>query len=57
MSKGVFGSLRTETQTKVTTVGTLSGFQEFFLQYIIKDRPKRFLGNVSMVLHAYVSEQ
>ena len=24
---------------KVTTVGTLSGFQEFFLQPIIKDRP------------------
>ena len=25
--------------TKVTTVGTLSGFQEFFLQPFIKDRP------------------
>ena len=25
---------------KVTTEGTLSGFQEFFLQPIIKDRPK-----------------
>ena len=30
----------TQTHTKVTTVGTLSGFQEFFLQPIIKDRPK-----------------
>ena len=28
-----------QTHTKVTTVGTLSGFQEFFLQPIIKDRP------------------
>ena len=39
-----------QTHTKVTTEGTLSGFQEFFLQPIIKDRPKmpffliRFLG-------------
>ena len=33
--------LRTDTQThmKVTTEGTLSGFQEFFLQPVIKDRP------------------
>ena len=29
-----------QTHTKVTTEGTLSGFQEFFLQPIIKDRPK-----------------
>ena len=29
----------TQRDTKVTTVGTLSGFQEFFLQPIIKDRP------------------
>ena len=28
-----------QTHTKVTTVGTLSGFQEFLLQPIIKDRP------------------
>merc|ERR1712102_49226 len=28
------------THTKVKTEGTLSGFQEFFLQPIIKDRPK-----------------
>merc|ERR1711923_411027 len=28
-----------QTHTKVTTEGTLSGFQEFFLQPIIKDRP------------------
>ena len=39
--KSVPCSLRTDrqTHTKVTTVGTLSGFQEFFLQPIIKDRP------------------
>ena len=29
------------TDTKVTTVGTLSGFQEVFLQPIIKDRPNK----------------
>ena len=28
-----------QTDTKVTTVGTLLGFQKFFLQPIIKDRP------------------
>ena len=28
-----------QTHTKVTNVGTLSGFQEFFLQPIIQDRP------------------
>ena len=32
-----------QTHTKVTTEGTLSGFQEFFLQPIIKDRPKNKL--------------
>ena len=31
-----------QTDTKVATVGTLSGFQEFFLQPIIKDRPNNF---------------
>ena len=38
----MISSLRTETQrhSKVTTVGIFSGFQEFFLQPIIKDRPK-----------------
>ena len=30
----------TQTDTKVTTVGILSVFQEFFIQPIIKDRPK-----------------
>ena len=31
----------TDTQThRMTTVGTLSGFQDFILQPIIKDRPK-----------------
>ena len=33
----------THTHTKVTTVGTLSGFQDFFLQPIIKDRPKNWI--------------
>ena len=30
-----------QTHTKVTTEGTLSGFQEFFLHPIIKDRPNK----------------
>ena len=30
-----------QTHTKVTTEGTLSVFQEFFLQPIIKDRPNK----------------
>ena len=30
---------RPQTHTKVTTEDTLSGFQDFFLQPIIKDRP------------------
>ena len=35
----------THTQTdRVTTVGTLSGFQDFFLQPIIKDRPNNTIG-------------
>ena len=29
------------THTKVKTEGTLSGFQDFFLQPIIKDRPNK----------------
>ena len=33
---------RLQTHTKVTTEGTLSGFKEFFLQPIIKDRPNYF---------------
>ena len=32
---------QTHTRTKVITEGTLSGFQDFFLQPIIKDRPKK----------------
>ena len=32
-----------QTLTEVSTVGTLSGFQEFFLQPIIKDRPNMIL--------------
>ena len=34
-----------QTHTKVTTEGTLSGFQEFSLQPIIKDRPNKKLLN------------
>ena len=43
MSKDVLCSPITDgqTDTKLTTVGTLSGFQECFLQSIIKDRPKK----------------
>ena len=32
---------QTDTHTKVTIVGTLSGFQEFFFQPFIKDRTNR----------------
>ena len=32
-----------QTHTKVTTEGALSGFQEFFLQPIIKDRPNIYI--------------
>ena len=41
MSQGSLNPDRqTDTQTdRVTTEGTLSGFQDFFLQPIIKDRP------------------
>ena len=40
---------RTDRQmhTKVTTVGTLSGFQEFFLPSIIKEWPKNFMTKVN----------
>ena len=34
---------RGQTDTKVTTEGTLSGFQEFFLQHIFKDRSNNFM--------------
>ena len=39
-----------QTHTKVTTVGTLSGVQEFFLQPIIKDRPNTLVDYVNCVL-------
>ena len=39
MSKGVLCSPHRQTDTKVNTEYTLSGFQERFLQPIIKDRP------------------
>ena len=41
---------QTDTHTKVTTVGTLSGLQEFFLQPIIKDRPNT-IKNVCDLVH------
>ena len=42
-----------QTHTKVTTVCTLSGFQEFFLQPIIKDRPNKWLPKVDAVIKIY----
>ena len=36
-----------QTDTKVTTVGTLSGFHEFFLQPIINDRPNNIIMLIS----------
>ena len=42
------------TDTKVATVGTLSGFHEFFLQPIIKDRPNSlglYFSGVNACLH------
>ena len=42
----------TQTDTKVTTVGTLSGFQEFFLQPIIKDRPNYNQYNYLWIWHS-----
>ena len=35
-----------QTPTKVTSVGTLSSFQEFFLKLIIKDRPNKNLVHI-----------
>ena len=51
MPKDVTCSPRTHRHTdrqthRVTTVGTLSGFQDFFLQPIIKDRPKNNDGHM-----------
>ena len=39
-----------QTDTKVNTEDTLSGFQEFFLQPIIKDRSKRSMGAIVYVV-------
>ena len=44
----------TQTDTKVTTEGTLSGFQDFFLQPIIKDRPNNGIGESIPKLGTYV---
>jgi len=40
-----------QTHTKVTTVGTLSGFHEFFLQPIIKDRPYKVISSMPWFNH------
>ena len=40
---------RRQTHTKVTTVGTLSGFQEIFLQPIIKDWPNNYDQYINMI--------
>ena len=44
------GRTHRQTHTKVTTEGTLSGFQEFFLQPIIRDRPNKwyYIYNLSL---------
>jgi len=47
MSKNVLCSPFTDRHTEVTTVDTLSGFQKFFLQPIIKDRPNLLAGALS----------
>ena len=49
----------TQTHTKVISEGTLSGFQDFFLQPIIKDRPNKPLyiiinENIHLKNHEYV---
>ena len=43
------------THTKVTTVGTLSGFQEFFLQPIIKDRPNNWNPLILLPKEAHIN--
>ena len=40
----------TQTDTKVTTVGTLSWFQEFFLQPAIKDRPNNMYMSIQLFI-------
>ena len=40
---------QTDRHTKVTTVGTLSGLQDFFLQPIIKDRPNKQRDNPTLI--------
>ena len=55
---------QTDGQTdRVTTVGTLSGFQDFFLQPIVKDRPNNsmhsnvyVISNISIMPHHYSIE-
>ena len=49
MPKDVTCSHTVRQTDRVTTVGTLSGFQDFFLQPIIKDRP-----NIAKVTQTYV---
>ena len=40
LGQNVWPVARGRTDTNVNTEGTLSGFQDFYLQPIIKDRPK-----------------
>ena len=42
-----------QTHTKVNTEGTISGFQDFFLQPIIKDRPNSPLPPFLLLLMTY----
>ena len=52
MSCNPFKDRHTHTQTdRVTTEGTLSGFQDFFLQPIIKDRPNTGSRKVMKILN------
>jgi len=57
MPKDLICSPRTHTQTdrqthRVTTVGTLSGFHDFFLQPIIKDRPNSVYMHNALCTHS-----
>ena len=49
-----------QTDTKVNTEGTLSGFQDFFLQPIIKDRPNKHVPfitpkNLFLYFHQWIA--
>ena len=46
------GQTDEQTDTEVTTVGTLSGFKDFFLQPITKDRPNNIWDHFINASHA-----